>query len=115
MYAVESDCNKVVLFGNGMVAGTVETMLERTLYAAVAAAASFEACRLKRIAIRPMPRLDRVDRIVDGALRHPHVDLEGSWCAARRSRERDEGVRRDLVPVRNLVSLRHGSRERDDR
>src|SRR5437879_497664 len=48
-YAVESDCNKVALFGKGMVAGTVETMLERTLYAAVAAAASFDALGSKRV------------------------------------------------------------------
>jgi hypothetical protein len=51
-YSVESDCNKLALFGNGMVAGTVETMLERTLYAAVAAAASFEAIESKRVARR---------------------------------------------------------------
>jgi len=35
-----------------MLGGTVETMLERTLYAAVAAAASFEAFALKRVARR---------------------------------------------------------------
>jgi hypothetical protein len=51
-YAVESDCNKVALFGNGMVAGTVEVILVRTLYAAVAAAASFEARASKCVARR---------------------------------------------------------------
>jgi hypothetical protein len=51
-YAVESDCNKVALFGNGMVAGTVEMMLVRTVYAAVAAAASFEALGSKCVARR---------------------------------------------------------------
>ena len=42
-YPAESDSNKLPWFGNGILAGTVETMLERTLYAAVATAASFEA------------------------------------------------------------------------
>jgi hypothetical protein len=48
-YSAASACNKVALFGNGMVAGTPETMLERTRYAAVAAAASFEAVAPKRL------------------------------------------------------------------
>jgi hypothetical protein len=48
-YSVSSVCNKLALFGNGMLAGTVETMLERTRYAAVAAAASFEAFGSKRV------------------------------------------------------------------
>ena len=106
-YSVASVCNRLALFGNGMLAGTVETMLERTRYAAVAAAASFEAFASKRVLRRYglMPRLDRVDRVVDGALDHPHVDLEGRRCSARRPRERDERARRDPVPVRDLVGL----------
>ena len=47
-YAVASDCNKLAWFGNTMVAGTVETMFERTTYAAVATAASFDADGSKR-------------------------------------------------------------------
>src|SRR5215216_3796189 len=47
-YWASSVCNKLPLFGNEMVTGTVETMLERTRYAAVAAAASFEALAEKR-------------------------------------------------------------------
>jgi hypothetical protein len=49
-YAVARDCNKVAWFRNVMVAGTVETMFERTTYAAVATAASFEAAGSKRVA-----------------------------------------------------------------
>jgi hypothetical protein len=51
-YSVSSVCNKLALFGNGMLAGTVVTMLERTRYAAVAAAASFEAIGSKRVSRR---------------------------------------------------------------
>jgi hypothetical protein len=47
-YCASSVWNKLALFGNEIVTGTVETMLERTRYAAVAAAASFEALALKR-------------------------------------------------------------------
>ena len=68
--------------------------------------------------IRPMPRLDRVDGVVDGALGHRHVDLECRRCSARRPRERDERVRRDPVPVRDLVGLRYrrrGERDRGER
>ena len=38
-----SIASKLARFGNAIVTGTPETMLERTRYAAVAAAASFEA------------------------------------------------------------------------
>src|SRR5215207_3109853 len=48
-YCAASDCNKLALVGNAMVGGTVETMLERTLYAAVATAASFDALAEKRL------------------------------------------------------------------
>ena len=30
-----------------------------------------------------MLRRDRVDRVVDSPLNHPHVDLRCRWCAAR--------------------------------
>ena len=50
-------------------------------------------------------RLDRIDRVVDGALGHPHVDLQGRRCSSRRARERDERVHRDPVPVRYFVRL----------
>ena len=43
LYCVASPANKLALFGNGMVRGTPETMLDRTRYAAVAAAASCDA------------------------------------------------------------------------
>src|SRR5213079_1754191 len=59
--------------------------------------------RLEEIRLIRPP--DRIDRVVNGALRHSHVDLEGIWRAARRWRERREGIRRDLVPVRDLVGL----------
>jgi len=48
-YSVASDSSKMSLFENEMLSGTVETMLERTLYAAVAAAASCEALEEKRL------------------------------------------------------------------
>jgi hypothetical protein len=47
-YCVASDWNRLARFGNGIVAGTVETMLESTSWAAVATAASFEARAEKR-------------------------------------------------------------------
>ena len=47
-YCEASDCSTLALVGNGMLAGTVETMFERTMYAAVATAASFEAVAAKR-------------------------------------------------------------------
>ena len=49
---MSSVCNKLALFGNAMLDGTVETMLESTRYAAVAAAASFEALAAKRASRR---------------------------------------------------------------
>src|SRR5207237_8003626 len=51
-YSVSSACSKSALFGNGILAGTVETILERTRYAAAAAAASFEAVEAKRVSRR---------------------------------------------------------------
>ncbi len=48
-YCAASPVSKLALFGNGMVRGTPETMLERTRYAAVAAAASCEAVEPKRL------------------------------------------------------------------
>ena len=53
-------------------------------------------------------RPDRVDRVVDGALHHAHVDLECGRRTAVRPRERDERGRRDLVPVSHLTGV--GSR-----
>ena len=59
--------------------------------------------------VRPvMLRRDRVDRVVDGPLNHPHVDLRCRWCSARRAwkpRPRNAGDRAD----RNEVPLRHCS------
>src|SRR5215208_3810627 len=49
LYCVVSPANRLALFGNGMVSGTPETMLERTRYAAVAAAASCEAVEPNRL------------------------------------------------------------------
>jgi hypothetical protein len=48
-YPAASESSKASLFENGMLSGTVETMLERTPYAAVAAAASCEALAEKRL------------------------------------------------------------------
>ncbi len=45
-----------------------------------------------------MLRCDRIDRVVDGALRHPQVDLESGRCSARRTRNLNERVHRDQVP-----------------
>ena len=56
--------------------GTVETMFVRIRYAAVATAASFEACAGEAPVqqVRPVVlRLDRVDRVVDRPLDHRHV------------------------------------------
>ena len=47
-YCDASDCSTLALVGNAMLAGTVETMFDRTMYAAVATAASFEAVAAKR-------------------------------------------------------------------
>jgi hypothetical protein len=51
-YAAFKDSCKAVLFGNGMDGGTVWTMFERTLYPAVATAASFEAVGLNCVVRR---------------------------------------------------------------
>jgi hypothetical protein len=48
-YSAARVCSKAARFGNGIVAGTPATMLERTRYAAVATAASFEAVAPKRL------------------------------------------------------------------
>ena len=47
-YCVASESRTLCFVGNGMLAGTVETMFERTVYAAVATAASGEAVAAKR-------------------------------------------------------------------
>src|SRR5262245_14503301 len=63
-----------------------------------------------------MPGLDRVERVIDRPLRHAHVDLKSWCCPARRRRELDESVYRDLVPVRDLVGLRRcGGKVREER
>jgi hypothetical protein len=51
-YSVASESSKVARFGNGMVAGTVATTLDRVRYAAVATAASFEAVESNLVARR---------------------------------------------------------------
>ena len=96
-YSVSSDCNRSARFGNGMRAGTVETMFERTRYAAVAAAASFEAVAAKRGLEEIWPtmlRLDRVDRVVDRALDHRQIDLERQAVL----RPPEEGTQRACSP-----------------
>ena len=60
-YCDASDCSTLALLGNGMLAGTVDTMFERTVYAAVATAASFEAVAAKR-------RLSRYGRWCFGSI-----------------------------------------------
>ena len=50
-----------------------------------------------------MLRLGRIERVVYGALHHPHVDLERRRCSACRSGEHDERAHRDPVPLRDLV------------
>ena len=64
---------------------------------------------LEQIWLMVLPA-DRVDRVVDGALHHAHVDLECRWRTPVRPRERDERRRRDLVPVSHLTGV--GSRGR---
>ena len=61
-----------------------------------------------------MVRGDRIDRVVDGALRHPQVDLEGGRCSARRTGHLYERGGRDPAPVRNLVDRRRRGRGRCD-
>ena len=50
-------------------------------------------------------RADRVDCVVHGALDHAHVDLECGRRTPVRPWERDERVRRDLVPVSHLTGV----------
>jgi hypothetical protein len=47
-YRDASPSSTLCLVGNEMLAGTVETMFERTVYAAAATAASFETVAAKR-------------------------------------------------------------------
>jgi hypothetical protein len=49
---VARDWSKLALVGNGRLAGTVEMMLERTSWAAVATAASLEAVAANRLVRR---------------------------------------------------------------
>ena len=59
--------------------------------------------------VRPvMLRRDRVDRVIDSPLNHPHVDLRCRWCSARcawKPRPGNAGDRAD----RNEVPLSHCS------
>ena len=94
--------------GNGTIAGVVETRSESTSYAAVATAASTDAFAPTRFSSRygsMLLRADRVDGVVHGALDHAHVDLECRRRTPVRPRERDERVRRDLVPVIHLTGV----------
>ena len=71
-----------------MLSGTVSTMFFRTRYAAVATAASSDAVLPNRSIqkVRPvMLRRDRIDRVIDGPLNHPHVDLRCRRCSACRA------------------------------
>jgi hypothetical protein len=47
-YCDASDSSTLALVGNEMLAGTVETIFDRTMYAAVATAASLEAVAANR-------------------------------------------------------------------
>jgi hypothetical protein len=59
--------------------------------------------------------LNRVERVINRPLRHAHVDLKSWCCPACCRRERQEGVCRDLIPVRNLGGYRRHWGERDER
>ena len=92
--------------------GTVEKKLERTPYAAVATAASCEATcgEAPFKEIRPvMLRLGGVDRVVDGALHHPHVNLAAA-VLARRSGKPDQRSHCDQVPLGHDVEALRGRR-----
>ena len=92
-YWSASDCSRLALVGNGMLAGTRgddvrEDVVRRGRDGGVLRGRRGEAPLQE---IWPIVlRLDGVDRVVDGALHHPHVDLGRRRCSTRRPGHTDE-------------------------